>query len=469
MAFALADLVRERVSITGTGVVSLGGVLVGYDTFAAHMAVGDTTRYVIIGTASGSRETGIGTYGAGNTLVRTVVETSSNGGALVNFAGELCDVMMVVSANALRSLVDPNYSALSNYTAPLMKRWRRAVARVRDGSGRGRLLVIGDSTSMGAGAGSGGTTNLNGAFAKSWLSALAKIPNPFVPFSLNSFVGNQGTLVAYSTYDPRVSVGTGWTNVGAGGTLGAQLWSFATGAVGVLGFTPTSQIDTIVPFYVRQAAQGTIAVSVDSGASLGTITCTGASALLSASYTVTKGTHTIKLTANNDGGCYVSGVLAYDSTVPGIDIIPGAWFGSKAGNFAVTGSVWQPLAAIATYAPDLTLINLTINDSNGGTALATYITQLQQIITAAQAVGDVMLMIGIPSNTTQATDGTLAGFIAAVNNLALINGCPVLDMSNRWQSYAAINPIFPYFDNLHAGALGYQDEAQAVYDVLARL
>jgi hypothetical protein len=57
------------------------------------MSIGDTTWYAIVMPGSGW-ETGVGTYTVANTLARTTVISSSNGGAAVNFGVGSKDVFI---------------------------------------------------------------------------------------------------------------------------------------------------------------------------------------------------------------------------------------------------------------------------------------------------------------------------------------------------------------------------------------
>jgi len=344
--------------------------------------------------------------------------------------------------------------------------WRAAVARVRSGTGRGRLLILGDSTSMGQGSGSGGSGDCNGAFPTAWPQALAGFANTFVPFSTKSFISNQVTPAAtYNTYDSRVTMGTGWTN--SVYTCGGLMFEFSGGTAGTLGFTPAGSIDTFTVYYVQQASQGEFTVNVDGGSSLGTVNAAGSNLLASQTFTVAAGTHTINLVSLANGLFYVAGIVAYLSTTPAIDFIQCGYSGAQASAFVGTSLVWSPQNAIVAFAPDLTVIMLTINDSNAGTALATYQSNLQATITSAQASGDVILASGVPSNTTPATNGTLDTYIQVVYSLAAANGCAVFDLKKRWGSYAIVNPVMPYYDNLHPKTLGYQDVAAGFYQMLA--
>ena len=77
MALVVYDRVQETTSTTGTGTITLGGAVAGYQTFAV-VGNGNTTFYCII---NGSAwEVGIGTYSTtGPTLARTTVLSNSSG------------------------------------------------------------------------------------------------------------------------------------------------------------------------------------------------------------------------------------------------------------------------------------------------------------------------------------------------------------------------------------------------------
>jgi len=87
MALVIKDRVKETTTTTGTGTYTLAGAEVGFQAFSA-IGDGNTTYYTA--TDGGDWEVGIGTYTAsGTTLARTVILSSSNGGAAVDWsAGE---------------------------------------------------------------------------------------------------------------------------------------------------------------------------------------------------------------------------------------------------------------------------------------------------------------------------------------------------------------------------------------------
>ena len=86
MALIVKDRVQEISTTVGTGTLTLGGAVLGFQSFAA-IGDGNTTYYAINDPITGDWEAGIGTYtSSGTTLSRDTVLSSSNGGSLVSFA-----------------------------------------------------------------------------------------------------------------------------------------------------------------------------------------------------------------------------------------------------------------------------------------------------------------------------------------------------------------------------------------------
>lgn len=103
MAHILADRILESTVTTGTGALALAGAVTGFRRFSTVCAVADTVPYYIeaidsLGQPTGDYEYGIGTYSGANTLTRTTVQGSSNGGAAVVFAAGSKNVGIALNA-----------------------------------------------------------------------------------------------------------------------------------------------------------------------------------------------------------------------------------------------------------------------------------------------------------------------------------------------------------------------------------
>ena len=87
MALVINNRVREVTSTTGTGAVTLGGAVAGFQTFAAGIGNDNTTYYAISINSESEWEVGLGTLnGDSSTLTRTEPLESSNSDSAVDFS-----------------------------------------------------------------------------------------------------------------------------------------------------------------------------------------------------------------------------------------------------------------------------------------------------------------------------------------------------------------------------------------------
>jgi hypothetical protein len=99
MALQFADRVRETTATTGTGTITLGGAVSGFQTFAGAIPDGSQVAYTIEDGANW--ECGIGTYAQGsNTLSRAAVEASSSASNPITLSGT-AQVYVSFTAGAL--------------------------------------------------------------------------------------------------------------------------------------------------------------------------------------------------------------------------------------------------------------------------------------------------------------------------------------------------------------------------------
>jgi hypothetical protein len=85
MALVVKDRVRESTTTTGTGTITLGGAVTGFQSFSV-IGDGNTTHYAVV--SGNDWEVGVGTYTAsGATLSRDTILESSNAGAAITLAG----------------------------------------------------------------------------------------------------------------------------------------------------------------------------------------------------------------------------------------------------------------------------------------------------------------------------------------------------------------------------------------------
>lgn len=120
MALNIADRVKESSVTNGTGTITLGGAVSGYQSFAT-IGNGNQCYYTIVNLAVVTEwEVGVGTYTAsGTTLSRDTVLDSSAGGVKVSFSAGNKEVFVTYPADRSVSQADigtaPNEIPLNQY------------------------------------------------------------------------------------------------------------------------------------------------------------------------------------------------------------------------------------------------------------------------------------------------------------------------------------------------------------------
>lgn len=322
-----------------------------------------------------------------------------------------------------------------------LRGWRAAVAGVLAGAADATILCIGDSTT----AGLGGTSTSTSAPAR-MIGALSLSGIPA------AYTGALGIDTANS-FDPRFTVGSGWT-ARAFGKLGGGAFLSASGAAGTLQFTPGTAFDRIDLYTLRNPAHGTITVNIG-GSTLATINCAGANGIVKTTISCTLGTNTVTVTGATGGAVYVRGITTRDSTTPRVLCFNGGLSGLLAAEACYSVNGFDDAYLIDTIDADLHFINLIINDSNAGTSLSAYTASLETVVNRCAAVGDVVMVVSCGSSPEPAN---YAAYKAAVYSF----GLPVVDLSERWGLYADANAQGLMFDTVHPGNVGYMEFGAAM-------
>ena len=102
MALVINDRVKETTTTTGTGTISLGGAVTGFETFAAGIGNSNTVYYCIAHQDQAEFEVGLGTLdGDSSDLARTTIISSSNSDSAVDFSAGTKDVFCTIPASKL--------------------------------------------------------------------------------------------------------------------------------------------------------------------------------------------------------------------------------------------------------------------------------------------------------------------------------------------------------------------------------
>ncbi|HEX7856028.1 MAG TPA: SGNH/GDSL hydrolase family protein [Sphingobium sp.] len=341
-----------------------------------------------------------------------------------------------------------------------LKRWRRALGRMRTAEGyRPLVVMVGDSKT--AGVGTDPTGQFRAATAIS--TRIAQILTLRGASAIaESMWGDAGTSsVPASLYDPRRSGFIGWAQeggVGADGGIGGTMSSTSGTNPGI--FTPSIPVDRVRVFYkqgVNNANTATATVTVDADATVRGSLLGGAAPVYARSPVIDLGSlasHAIKINPAGGSPFVLAGMIAWNSAVIGVDIA----------NIAVSGvkASWQTtttrLKWLEALAPDLTIINIGSNDmlSTGSTDVAAFTASVQATITRAKIGGDVVLIWpAIGRNAASAvpnvlvTDAQRAPFRAAIIALAVANDCVFVDEQALFGGRDVAHTDGVFVDDLH--------------------
>jgi lysophospholipase L1-like esterase len=351
--------------------------------------------------------------------------------------------------------------------------WSAKLAQVKAGTGRARILCIGDSTTRGTGAGSGDALNVDAdqfAYPKKLADYLA---SRGVSASFNSAMSGSFGNGTPEGKDSRVAGLNHMTPagdwIGGASTLGGLTYQCNDDLTGTLSFTPLNVFDTLRIGYLRQTTNDTFTVNIDGGAAIITQAAAGTGSFqVTADTTVARGLHTINInrTETTAGVCRIIWFEVWDSTTPAVEVFNAGWSGGTAADMAVNATLVQPIAGLQKFAPDLTIIMLGINDQTGATSEATFKTSVQTIVTAARLSGDAILVAATPASTTGGEPARRA-YANYMRDMAIINGCPFVDTNTLMGTYAHSTNMGWQGNGLHASAAGYAYLAPLIGRALA--
>ena len=350
---------------------------------------------------------------------------------------------------------------VTNFDPALLPYARVAFAKVRQNQGRAKVMFIGDSTMVGAFAGTGGTSGYTAAKPKAIPAVVASILNgQGLPSNASALIGTNTAGVA--GYDPTLTAGSGWAMGGVGSVVGGSTWSNSTTTASNLSLYPPVNVSQCDVYYVDNTAHFTVDFD---GTNPTTVVGGNTNTIKKATITATDGTHVANI-ARISGTVLILGIDCYSTTNYTISVWNAAWSGSTSANWVVATQPYSVLTGIAVYAPDLTIIDLGINDEAGAIPYGTFYANMQQIITAAKTLGDVILVFHHDCSG-HATSQQVT--LKALQALSVANNVPLVNFMQRLGVYAQANALGEMANTEHLTAIGYADEAAMIADVLRRV
>lgn len=348
---------------------------------------------------------------------------------------------------------------ITNFDPAKLPYLRAALNRVRTGSGDMVVNFYGHSAIAGVGVATSSPYS-NGAFPFAPSAAFAKRLTALgIPTRQGSWFGSANIPGAISAYDTRRSYTAAWAplvslsngNMCPGGTM--ILNSTTTGEA--LSFAPSEAWDTLNTYSAGYTGGGTF--TLDVGGTVKATQSTNASlSLITTTFTTSRATQTVNLKNTILGnGNYIVGQETIDSTTPSVRVRNMGFASATSGQLAGQVNPFNPLSGLQALGGDLTIFCGMRNDQALGISPSTFQTNMQTMITAAKAFGDVILLHDhAPTTWTYTND---AQFTAAIYALGAANNIPVFDIPNRISIAQAVAQGYFAADGIHYNAKGWSD------------
>ncbi|PZQ61760.1 MAG: hypothetical protein DI544_03815 [Sphingomonas taxi] len=347
--------------------------------------------------------------------------------------------------------------------------WAAARGRLRAGMADvARIAFVGDSKTMGAGGG-GGTSFTTGAFARSRPARVAALlAAAGLPVRTDGFFGTAGlgSMADVIAYDPRRSGFSGWS----GGSISLGGGAMAAGNANPGQFQPGGVTDRCSVFFRNGADRP--AFTVAKGGESVTITPTGAAnGFLRHEVTfATRDAAPIVVTRTGTASnLQLVGLMAWDSSRPGVEIANFGVYGVTSAYQADMTSAFSPAAALASYAPHLTIVNLGTNDVAQGVTMAAWLGNLRSIVTQAKASGSVILCWPAVAGVAPAfgADAARAQWRSALRALAFESDCLFVDEEALLGGRVTAQASGAFTDGVHEAPWAYDVQAAAIVRAIA--
>lgn len=360
---------------------------------------------------------------------------------------------------------------VSNFHKSNMQNWMTKYAATIAGTGRSRLVFLGDSTTLGIGSTSD-TTNiaLNARILGMPAQLGDKLVAASIPANYDEALGYQPTQTGF---DPRITLGAGWAGTGVTSAGGNALIATATGTASTYSFGSTT-FDRVQFWWYDTSATGIFEVLID-GVSQGNIVTNGAPNNLwkSTTYSTTLGTHTLSINFISGGNVHVHGPAVWKSGTPQIDIYNMGVGGSTAAGWDINNNWWYMTLSRA-LAGDLYVINLGINDLvSAHTTTVAYQAAIDDMVNLLVSQGaNVIICVPTPCNNALFTSG-INDYRTALRAISSKYDIPLIDWyksfnevytpTNYWVNSASAR------DTLHPNAASYGLEADTMKSLLTNV
>lgn len=407
------------------------------------------------------------TDGSSGTAARTVLANTNQ-----PFAW---DAFNMGSLTALASTAPtPSYGPFYTNGAANSK-WRAAVARVKAGSGRGKVVVLSDSVySTGQGAGTG-AANLTGARQlRQSIFAAQTLTNAGIRAYDRGIVGDNGVTqqTSFINYDGRFGYdgGTSWSfdysNNKAPGLC--YIHPDTAGTTAVFDFSALAYDRVEIVFADYSTASMIYANDRGGGQNDGVITVnlTNSGAFVRALATCTKGTNKMRVVQSSGAQTSLISITPYDSTLPAIDFKVHGGCGCSSTFFQNSNSFYDSFHFIGYEAADLYVVALDINDYNQNLTVQQHTANIDAIVTECLKYGDVLLVSEHDTNLG-ASEAVRQSFADANKSYAANKGIAHYSFFEALGAYSSYSSQL--VDGVHGNAQFNQNRGNDLGNIYVRM
>lgn len=455
---------------------------------AAEALVAEGTFFKVITTATGLAEVRRRTALGSDLLFMEATTAALNSELGASMLGKAGGGNVQQALDGLGSIASQNADDLDvkitrmrrpgfyNFRASSFLRWSTALASHRSGLARALVACLGDSTVRGVGSnGEPASADIN-IIRHSWPTVLAHTLNemPLTKATANSlwcdgFFG-MNDAQDLGDADPRVTWEAGWQSHPTMFVAGGRSFLYPETAAGVgrfnfnpsTGFPGPHEDDTVDVHFISFPGNARILVTTNDAATFVAGTDTAGPVGL---YTLTgsRAAHfetawTVQRSADSpDANLQFFGIESYKAADKPIGVWNMGASGSRVANWVDDNQPYSFINVIPYLRPQLSIICLTINDWAFDTPEAEYKADMQLIIDRCLLKGDVLLVVGVPSNEGTAPIVRQQAFAGYVRDMADFNDLPMIDLSERWVAQSIIADFGRYYDGLHPSRTGYAD------------
>lgn len=352
------------------------------------------------------------------------------------------------------------YPFVSNFKSSNMAAWITARNRAKAGTGRGKLVFVGDSTTLGVGGPSGADLQANCRNFGMPAQLVPLLSAGGIPVNYNISLGSQ-----FGNSDTRLTINTGWS----AGVISAGGNAIKATAASTPSTWSMAPFDSVTMVSYGLATTGAYGLVVDGNST--TINTSGAPNKAFHFDTLTPGlaSHTLAVNWLSGGEVDVLGPICWNSAVPAVDVF-NLGVGSSATPDWDNATNNLALHFVNQLGGDCFVVNLGINDLVNGPLAATgatsYDTNMRAIVTALKALGgSVILCVPTPCNNSIFIAG-IAAYKAVLQQISIDFDVPLVSWFDWLGGVYTASKYYGGNNSLHPNFATYGQEAVIMQTLL---